>query len=33
MTQVAMTAEALKGPEVANSDWNAPRHARRSRVV
>ena len=33
MTQVAMTAEALRGPEVANSDWNTPRQARRSRVV
>jgi DNA-binding GntR family transcriptional regulator len=33
MSQVAMPTEALKGPEVVNSDWNAPRHARRSRVV
>jgi DNA-binding GntR family transcriptional regulator len=33
MTQAAMTAEALKGPEVANSDWNTPRQARRGRVV
>ena len=28
-----MSAESLKGPEVLNSGWNAPRHARRSRVV
>jgi DNA-binding GntR family transcriptional regulator len=28
-----MPAESLKGPEVVNSDWNAPRQARRSRVV
>ena len=33
VSQVLMPAESLKGPEVVNSDWNAPRQARRSRVV
>src|SRR5690349_2028268 len=33
MSLALMSADTLKGPEVENSDWNAPRHARRGRVV
>ncbi len=33
MSQALLPVDSLKGPEVVNSDWNAPRHARRSQVV